>query len=424
MSSVPFNIFQKLMRRWDVVHPYNAAQVMQLAGDSDSDQWQSAWKSTLNDAGLGAITLHRRHYEFVSLNGHAAAYPVAFPDRSLEDHISVAMNRRFDDPAEPPFRPFVIRSEKIFYAGIVYQHWLADSASIRLLMREWFMRIYDPSQISPRKLSIARHGYWNTIGPRRGGWSVAESMLDMTRRHVRLRRVQKIDSTSLSDHATRFRLFPAPQGLIATVRAAARHRKVKVNDIFLAALTEACAAHVPLQPRRNRRDVAVGSVVDLRPYAPKSLADSFGLFLGFTNVISQPDDFKSFDRLLSRIARQTRHQKNTGVAQASLMWMGAAMFIGSLSKPRELYHFYRKELPLAGGSSNVDLTYTWAAPYHPAPLLDYIRVSPTGPMTPLVVTTTTLGSQFHMGITHRTGLICNQRVELIAKMFLNRLASL
>jgi hypothetical protein len=248
--------------------------------------------------------------------------------------------------------------------------------------------------------------------------------MDMTRRHVRLRRVQKIASTNLADHDTRFQLIEARPGLITQIRAVARSRKVKVNDIILAALAEACAKYVPLQPRRNRRDVAVGSVVDLRPYGPPGLSNTFGLFLGFTNVICQPAELRDFNRLLYAVAKQTRHQKSTGVAQASLMWMGAAMFIGLLSKPDELYHFYRKELPLAGGSSNVDLTQTWAADYHPAPLLEYIRISPTGPMTPLAVTTTTLRDHFHLGITHRTGLIPSEKAAAIAKMCMDRLESL
>ena len=197
-----------------------------------------------------------------------------------------------------------------------------------------------------------------------------------------------------------------------------------MNDIFLAALVEACAKFVPLQPRKRRTDIAVGSVVDLRPWCPENLSQAFGLFLGFTNVICEPTELENFDRLLNCVANQTRLQKATGVAPASLMWMTGAFYVGKLSKPDELYHFYRKELPLAGGISNVDLTRAWMARYHPRPLLDYIRVSPTGPMTPLAITTTTLGNHFHLGLTHRTGLISSDRAANIAKTFLTRLESL
>jgi hypothetical protein len=56
--------------------------------------------------------------------------------------------------------------------------------------------------------------------------------------------------------------------------------------------------------------------------------------------------------------------------------------------------------------------------------MEYIRVSPSGPMTPLVITTTTLGERFHVGLTHRLGLIPPERASSLAKDFLSRLSSL
>jgi hypothetical protein len=430
MKSVPLNIFQKLMRRWDRVHPYNAAQVMQITGEPQAAQWESAWQATLASTGLGAVVLKGNRYHFNS----AAALSLSVHHcenrdhgdtavSRLENYLSTEMNRPFDDPNEPPFRPFLIRGDGHFFVGLVYQHWLADSTSIRMLMREWFVRVHDPSKAAQSPLPLASRGYWNTIGPGRR-WGFTQTLVEMTRRHIRMRRVQKIDSTALSDHATRFKLIPAKSGLIDRLRIAAKNRQVKVNDIFLAALLEACAAHVPLQPRKNRRDVAVGSVVDLRPFASESLDGAFGLFLGFTNVIGQPEDIADFDRLLRCVSNQTIRQKKKGVAPASFIWMAAAVSVGSLSKPHELYHFYRKELPLAGGISNVDLSQSWVAHYHPSPLLDYLRISPTGPMTPLVVTTTTLGHQFHLGVTYRTGLISDARAAAVADAFLARLETI
>jgi hypothetical protein len=384
---------------------------------------QSAWNAAVDSAGLGRINRQGNRYHFEELNGHAEVFGVSFPALPLDEHLSKELNRPFADANEPPFRPFVIAEADHFFAGVVYQHWIADSAAIRMLLREWFVRVYDPHAIRQRPLKLPAGGYWNTVGPNRGGWNVTENTLGMIRRHTRLRRAQKIDSVALADHETRFQFFPAPEGLLPQLRRFAAFRKVKLNDIFLAALAESCARHVPLQRRRNRTDVAVGSIADLRPYCPADLSDTFGLFLGFTNVICQPGELRNFDRLLQIVSNQTRLAKTTGVAPSSLIWMSAAMAIGTLSRPDELYHFYRKELPLAGGISNVDLNKTWAANY-PSLLLEYIRVSPTGPMTPLVVTTTTLGNKFHLGITHRIGLIPAERAGMIGQSILARLVSL
>jgi hypothetical protein len=423
-ASARLNVFQQLMRSWDAVHPYNAAQAIRLQGTPDREALETAWQSALIATGLGSVRLESNHYRFEELNGHAAAFGVRFCDGSLEDHVSAELNRRFDDPHEPPFRPFVISTVDGFYLGAVYQHWLADSESIRLLMREWFVRAFDPAQASDKPLRLPTCGYRDGLCGGRDVLDTLVGLLGLARRHSRFRRVQKVASTNLGDTDTRFALFPAEPGLITRVRQAAADRRVKVNDLFLAALAEACAAHVPLQRRPNRTDVAVGSVVDLRPRARADLSRTFGLYLGFTNVAVRPYELARFDRLVNAIAGQTRQQKAAGVAASSLSWMSVALALGRFSKPSELYHFYRKDIPLAAGISNVNLTTSWVGRYAPSPIVDYVRVSPTGPMTPLAMTTTTVNDRFHIGLTYRTGLIDADRAAAVAGSVLGRLGRL
>jgi hypothetical protein len=85
--------------------------------------------------------------------------------------------------------------------------------------------------------------------------------------------------------------------------------------------------------------------------------------------------------------------------------MLAGVAAGKFMKPQRMLHFYQKHLPLAGGISNVNMNRSWATAYHPRPLLDYIRVSPTGPMMPLVFATTTLGHSFHFAYTYRPSIV-------------------
>ncbi len=423
-ASARLNVFQHLMRRWDAVHPYNAAQAIHILGTPDRDALETAWQSTLIATGLGSVSIASNRYRFEELNGHAADYTVRFLTCSLDDHVSAELNRRFEDPNEPPLRPFVAPAPGGFYVGVVYQHWLADSASIRMVMREWFVRAYDPAAASRRPLRLPTCGYRDGLCGGRDAIDVAAGLLSLARRHCRLRRVKKVASTNLTDPVTRFSHFPAEPGLIAQVRSAAGRLHVKVNDVFLAALAEACVAHVPMQQRPNRTDVAVGSVVDLRPRSRADLSRTFGLYLGFTNVACRPADMARFDRLVRSVAGQTRHQKATGVAESSLSWMSVALLFGRFCKPGELYHFYRKDIPLAAGISNVDLSRSWVGAYAPSLIADYVRVSPTGPMAPLAMTTTTLGDQFHLGLTYRTGLIDAGRAAAVAGTVLDRLRSL
>src|SRR3954451_12102250 len=49
------NVFQRLIRQWDAIHPYNAAQVMRLRGRPDARAIGCAWSSMLRDLDLSPL---------------------------------------------------------------------------------------------------------------------------------------------------------------------------------------------------------------------------------------------------------------------------------------------------------------------------------------------------------------------------------
>ena len=114
------------------IHPYNAAQVMRIGGHLDLQsppkpggrrfvRWDWAeWRSS-------RLPLPPRidQWRIGLLSGSSIGRR-----EKLEAHLSAELNRRFDDPAEPPFRPFLLQRASDFYFGMVYQHWVADSVSI------------------------------------------------------------------------------------------------------------------------------------------------------------------------------------------------------------------------------------------------------------------------------------------------------
>jgi hypothetical protein len=212
-----------------------------------------------------------------------------------------------------------------------------------------------------------------------------------------------------------------PVGLVDSLRKASRAREVKVSDALLAALAVASYQHLPLQDRPSRRDLAVGNILDLRSYASRDLTDTFGLFLGFTHTVCSRSDLGDFERLLRSVAMQNRARRRDGVAQSSLTWMMTALLVQRFIKPRNLYKFYRKEMPLAAGLSNVNLAGSWAERLHPSPLLDYVRISPTGPMVPLVLSATTLGSKMSLALTYRPALLDEAGAAAMAQTVIDRL---
>jgi hypothetical protein len=54
-------------------------------------------------------------------------------------------------------------------------------------------------------------------------------------------------------------------------------------------------------------------------------------------------------------------------------------------------------------------------------LREYIRISPTGPLVPLVFSTTTLGDNLSFALTCRDTLLAPQQSSAMADAFVNRL---
>jgi len=412
MQTARLNIFQRVVRRWDQVHPYNAAQVLKIAGSADLESTQNAWRQSLLTLGLGdAKCLPNLH--------------VVPPMLPLEDFLSDRINRHFaENPGQSPFGPFVLQQVDHHYLGVIYQHWVADSVSIRMLLEQWFMRLHDPAAVQTAPASAPAGGYWRYFGPRRVNWRLIDGLLAVPRWFGRLRRCRKIRTSGSSDYGMRFARFDTPPGWIDRLRKFARDNGITVNDLFLAAIAEACHRHVPMQHNRRRQDLAVGTIVDLRPESREDLSRTFGLFLGFSTILCRPGDLAHFPRLVRTIASQMRLHKSRHAAAAGIVWLFAAHIVGRLVKPEKTFSYYRKHMPLAAGISNVNMNQTWASRYFPSPLLDYIRVSPTGPMITLTFTPTPLGNRFHLGLSYRGAVITPACAAAVAQSFLQRLGRL
>ncbi len=421
MESAKLNVFQRLVRQWDSMHPYNAAQVMQLARIPDDQTLTDTWHETLAELGLGRVRVTGRSYRFESLNGDLDRCAVSRfnRDTGLCDLLTQELNRPFDPDDELPLRAFVVEADMSRFLGVVYHHWVADSASIRLLLREWFFRMFDSARARRTPLRAAPNGYWRLFGPERGGWRLDEGVLASMRWSSRMRRVRRIEVSDFDNYRTHFTTHSLTDANALLTEA--RRRRATLNDVFLAAIAEVCDRHAPVQRTPRRQDLALGAIVDLRARAEDDLSDLFGLFLGFTSVICRPRDLEDWDRLLRCVARQNRMHKHRAAPESSMIRMLGGLIAHRVLGPERIKKFYRKRIPLAGGISNVNLNGSWVEQYHPSPILDYIRVSPCGPMLPLVFTPTTLGSRVNFGLTCRESVVPIQTAMEMSRTFTQRL---
>ena len=76
MPLTQLNVFQRIMRMWDEVHPYNAAQILHLEGAPDIDKLGAAWNAVLSSLGLGRVYVHGGGFRHEAPSGRAAAQPL------------------------------------------------------------------------------------------------------------------------------------------------------------------------------------------------------------------------------------------------------------------------------------------------------------------------------------------------------------
>lgn len=421
--AIPMNAFQRMLRGWEEVHPYNAAQVMELRKPVAVEAASAAWAATLEEMQLGRVEAKIISYRHIGINGEMERYPVRLlpSDTCLETYLAAELNRPFDDAGEPPFRPFLVpKPDGTCHFGLVYQHWIADSVAIRHMLRRWLERVFVPPQDwRPQRIRHANIGYLGLLELAPGPMEPAQTVLSMIRRHLRYRKARKCKTLGQGDYPVNLIMRDVP-GLIPVITAAARRKSVKVNDLFVAAAMRACDTRIPTQFRKHRTDVAIGSIVDLRPLARGALDDRFGLFLGFAEVIASPRLLATPGRLLSDVARQNQLHRQRGIWPSSVGYLLLAMATRPLVKPQKLYSFFRKETPLIAGLSNVNLARTWVD-NHRDLVASYRRVSPTGPLAPVVFAVTALGDDLQLSITYRDALLTRDQASDLADAFVREL---
>jgi hypothetical protein len=413
-QTAPLNVFQRVIRQWERVHPYNAVQVMKLSGSADITRLREAWAQALRTLGLGAVHVNGWRYAF---GAPADAPMLATPAVSLQEHVTAEINRPFAD-GELPFRPFALPAgDDAHYAGIVYRHWVADSVSIQILMSQWFELMQNPARAARRRVRLPQHGYWQHLGPVRARWRLTRWLCDMPDTVWRLAHTRRLQTRGSQDHRIRFLVRTAPPGWIERVRHRARAGGFTVSDLFLAAIALTSPPRLPLQDRPGRTDIGLGAIVDLRPLSSDDLRECFGLFLGFSHVTCASHDLDHPKRLLQQVARQTRRNKQCATAAAGQIWLAFGLTARLFRPVSKFYQYYRKYMPMCAGLSNVNLNTAWPADYHPQPLMQYLRISPTGPMVPVVFTTTTLGDQLNLVMAYREALVPPSVAEAMADEF-------
>ena len=419
------NCFQQTMLDWNDLHPYNAVHGVQISSPLDPARLQSAIHGTLEFHGLTGLTLNRKQGTFQYAGGPATheIKTIVVPDNpseALRAEIERQVNTRFDSHGEfQPFRFFVVAEKSSFSLGLVYFHTVADAVSIvRLLMDIYRAYLGEvPAQPPQRFNLLPGNGRFNPL-------RFVKQLASFPARLGLLRHCLRAGCRDANDGNNRFEHFPLPPETLRTLLATAKAWDVTLNDLFIALLLRCCAPGAAQRLRAShRRRLAIGCIVNTRSELGLADPEAFGLFLGSFIVAHETPDDLSLRALAADIRRQTRElkQRKDYVGTSLEMFLGRSL-LGFFSTERRK-KLYQKHYPLRGGVTNLNLN-SLCPPTSGEKPANYFRGVSTGPVTPLVLSVTTVRDVVHVGMTFRSTAFTERDIEQIKNDFIKMLAGL
>ncbi len=345
------------------------------------------------------------------------------PHETLRVEIERQLNTPF--PAQgsfSPFRFFVVPELNSFSLGCAYFHPAADAVSIVYLMKAIAER-YQNAETACTSRAIELH-------PRGGDdllfrhplllFRKLEAMYATTRNLRSSFRPPSRDPHNTYNHSE---FFSLPTDSLSRLTHAAKSHDVTLNDLFLAALLKIVS---PFASRRwrspKRRRLSVGCIVNLRGDLELDSPRTFGLYLGSFIVTHEVPDGTSPLRLAREIRLQTAAVKKHRLYLSKIEMIFARALFSFFSTERRK-KLYQKHYPLWGGITNMNLNSLWQQQDSDKPI-DYFRAVSTGPVTPLVLSITTVKDKMNVSLTSRANVFSKADVEQLKLGFLETINEL
>lgn len=429
-SQMRLNIFQQLMRSWTTLGPYNAGQAMRLSGSADIQLWKRAVNAVVGGIGLGTP----------QVQGDSAIFTHCLPimPNVCQEPLASVAARELNTPFladDIPLRFFVVPENEEYWLLIIYDHWIADSWSIRELMK-WILSAYCGNPAPSRAtLHLTDKNFGDLFQRHRGPFSAPKRIMHAARRYLSHRRSWRFDLADPMDFSAGCSMHALPDGLVDALTVCAKANQCSLNDLFLASIAMVIG-QITADDRYKRRrrwwagmrnSVSIGSIVDIRALADQPLNDTFGLFLSSCITTFRKPEKQTPSALIRHAARQTRAFKNRCGAVAAFGELAVVKYVSDLyGQPRHKALFFQKNCPLLAGVSNVNLTGAWMDQTAGigGMVQDYVRISPVGPLLPVVFALTTFRSRLSLCLTWRKSALTNTQAATLAEAFMTFLEEL
>jgi hypothetical protein len=425
------NLFQASMLRWRDLHPYNAVHVIRIPAPLSKARLEQAIDAVLEGFGLTGLELDvaRRRYEWrggVARTSVRVAVPDPDPARTVDAEIERELNAPFPrDGRVDPFRFFLVDRGPEFDLALGYDHFIAAGDSIVLLLKaiaDRYAGAADGALAAP-----APERYPPTYGPlflHHLGAALAG-----------LRRIPAIVGSSRRAFRPQYPHGSEPYNAFTHVRVGrtgvaamlqtSRAWGVTLNDLVLALLLQTLSPLAEARHREPRRnELAIASIVNIRGDCGAGSRGAFGQFLSSFLVTHPVPAAATLEELARDVGRETGRIKRERLYFQTLFALAASGGFWRLLSPERRARFHRKAYPVWAGTTSLNVDALWSAAPGAAPVPEYIRAVPTGPLAPLVVAVTTAGGRIVLGISYRTAAFTRADMDNMAASIRHSIASL
>lgn len=422
------NTFQRTMLHWNDLHPYNAVHVVRIPQPLDTARLTQAVNGTLESLKLTNLTLNRTrdtyHYQGGPTRIEIKSVPAGTnAQAALAAEIADQLNRGFTCAGTfNPFRCFVVPEAATFFLGVAYVHAVADAESLVHLLKRIVAAYREMKPPGAGELEIYPDRRYELL---RRHPAIFARKLGQLPAHIRnLRTSCRAVYRDAGDGRIGFEFFSLRPHELRSLVATAKSRGITVNDLLLALLLK-CLSPLAADRRQSakRRQLSVGCIVNTRRDLAVDSPRTFGLFLGsFVVTHRVPDDIGLLD-LADDVRRQTAVIKRRRLYLGAVLELAVAGRLLAFFSTERRKKLYQKNYPLWGGITNMNLNSLWAQPEED-PSVDYFRAVSTGPVTPLVLSVTTMRDVANVGLTYRTTAFSASQIEAMKHNFLDLARSL
>jgi len=422
------NVFQRAMLQWNDLHPYHAVDVLRFRGRPEVDRLRGVIARRLSLQGLASLRIDRAagtfHYDGpplpVEIHEVAAG---ADPAGTLNVEIERQLEKRFDIADRfLPFRFFVLVEEGSFLLGTTYFHPVADGESVARLLRDLATDYVTGRSVeAPRALELHPPRHDRMLAS--GSGVAARKVLALPSEIRAQKQSYRPPLRDPENLCNRVRVTQWPADALPRLTGTARAWGVTLHDLLLAIALRALA---PLAPGRHhelrRRNVTLGTIVNVRRDHGIDSGRTFGLFLGSFAVSHGVPEGIALGQLAAEVHRQTSAVKRSRLYLATPLELRLACRLAAWSPTPDRRTFYYRNYPLVGGITNMNINALW--PDDGTRPLDYLRAVSTGPVAPLVLAVITFGDRMHCGLIWRPAVFTPEDVDLVSAGLSRQVAEL